>query len=339
MLKKPNLSDATIITCLQESFGLHAMQVTFLPMGYENSAVYRVTVENGSFYFLKLLKGGFNEINVAVPAFLHAHGIPQVLSPLETTLHTLWLHKHGFNWILYPFFDGKTGFEIALSETQWDALGQIMRAVHGTILPARLAQLVPREEFGPGRRTVLKTSLERAKQDRFDDPIASRFAALVMTKHDEIRSMVDRAEQLALSLQNRIVERVLCHSDLHGRNLLIGADGEMAIVDWDAPILAPKERDLMFIGGGIGGIWNDPKEEEWFYEGYGQAEVDRVALSYYRYERILEDIADYSEQIFGMRGNIEDRTKALRFIEQFRPNDVVEIAHRSYRQLSEGTFR
>ena len=40
-----------------------------------------------------------------------------------------------------------------------------------------------------------------------------------------------------------------------------------------------------------------------------------------------------------MRGNIEDRTKALRFIEQFRPNDVVEIAHRSYRQLSEGTFR
>ena len=339
MLTKPDLSDETIITCLQESFGLHRMQVTFLPMGYENSAVYHVTLEAGSCYFLKLLKGGFNEISVAVLAFLHTQGIPQVLSPIETTSQTLWVHAHGFHWILYPFFDGKTGFEVALSKMQWIALGQTMTAVHGTILPAELAQHVPRENFGPGRRNVVKTALQQVKQDRFDDPIASRFAALLTTKHDEIQSMVDRVEQLAGLLQDLMLERVLCHSDLHGRNILISEDGEMAIVDWDAPILAPKERDLMYIGGGIGGIWNDAGEEEWFYEGYGMSKIDRAALSYYRYERIIEDIADYSEQIFSMRGSIEDREKALRLIEQFGPNNVVEIAHRSYRQLLERAVR
>lgn len=34
------------------------------------------------------------------------------------------------------------------------------------------------------------------------------------------------------------------------------------IVDWDEPIMAPKERDLMFIGGGVANVWNDPSEIE-----------------------------------------------------------------------------
>jgi spectinomycin phosphotransferase len=40
----------------------------------------------------------------------------------------------------------------------------------------------------------------------------------------------------------------------HAGNVVVGADNELTIVDWDEPILAPKERDLMFIGGGVDGI-------------------------------------------------------------------------------------
>ncbi len=43
--------------------------------------------------------------------------------------------------------------------------------------------------------------------------------------------------------------------------------------------------------GGMGGTWNDEQEANWFYQGYGAAEVDLFALSYYRYERIVVDIA------------------------------------------------
>ena len=88
-------------------------------------------------------------------------------------------------------------------------------------------------------------------------PIGASFAAFWLTKRDEIQGMVEHAEQLAQTLQKRAVEPVVCHSDLHGRNVLVGTDNEVAIVDWDEPIPAPKERDLMFIGGGIGGIWNN----------------------------------------------------------------------------------
>jgi spectinomycin phosphotransferase len=113
----------------------------------------------------------------------------------------------------------------------------------------------------------------------------------------------------------------------------VGQGDEMAIVDWDEPILAPRERDLMFIGGGIGGLWNNDQEAGWFYQGYGQAEVDPAALSYYRYERIVVDIAERAEQIFGMQGSAEEREKALGLISQFSPNNVVDIAHRTYQRL------
>ena len=335
MLTKPRISDDRIIACLHDSFGLRISHVTFLPLGYVNSAVYRVTDDSGTPYFLKLRRGDFNQIAVAVPAFLHAQGIQQVVAPIATITDKLWVHAHGFDWILYPFFDGKTGFEVALSKTQWILLGQSMRAIHATQLPAALAERVPHEDYSPRWRTSVKTFHIQVEQRSYAEPIAARLAAFWLTRRDEIQCIVERAEQLAPALQNRVLNLVTCHSDLHARNVLVSADDELAIVDWDEPILAPKERDLMFIGGGVGAIWNNDQEAGWFYQGYGQIEIDLVALSYYRYERIVADIAVCAEQIFGIQGSLEDWQKGLQLRDQFLPNNVVDIAHRSYLRLSQ----
>lgn len=334
MLEKPDLPDDAIIACLRDAFGLRIAQVAFLPIGWVDNAMYRVTAHEGTPYFLKLRRGSFNEIAVAVPAFLHAQGIRQVMAPVATTSRDLWVHARGFDWILYPFFEGKTGFEVALSRAQWATFGEGVRAIHEAQLPGELAARVPREGFSPRWRRRVRALHSRVEQDRYADPIAARLAAFWLTRRDEIERIVERAEQLALVLQSRAVRLAVCHSDLHGRNILAGADDELVIVDWDEPVLAPKERDLMFIGGGIGGIWNTEQETRWFYQGYGRAEVDLAALSYYRYERIVVDIAEHSERIFGMHGSIEERQKGLGLMNQFLPNNVVDIAHRTYQQLA-----
>jgi spectinomycin phosphotransferase len=90
------------------------------------------------------------------------------------------------------------------------------------------------------------------------------------------------------SHRSRPLEPVLCHSDIHAGNLLLTSDGDLYIVDWDNPILALKERDLMFIGGGVAGIWNKAREEALFYQGYGSSDINLIALTYYRYERIIQ---------------------------------------------------
>lgn len=332
MLTRPDISDDSIIACLHDSFGLDIARAIFLPINVDlNCAVFRVTADDGTAYFLKLRRWNSNQVPVAIPAFLHAQGIRCVMAPIATTTNQLWACARGFNWLLYPFFEGRTGLQAGLSQAQWIALGRCMRAVHSTILPAGLAERVPREDFAPRWRSIVKAFHQQVAQSAYDDPITARLAAFWTTKRDEIQDLLERSEQLGQALQYRGLDLVLCHSDLHGHNVLVGAHDELAVVDWDEPILAPKERDLMFIGAGVGGLWNQVQEAAWFYEGYGASAIDPIALAYYRYERIVEDFAAYGERILEMQGSARDREEGLRrLISQFLPGNVVEMAHRSY---------
>lgn len=332
MLTPPDLANDIIIACVRDTFGLPIAHATFLPVGADvHSAVYRLTTADGTSYLLKLRRGTFNEVAVAVPAFLHAQGIQQIMAPIATATHQLWVHAHGFNWMLYPFFEGKTGFEVGLSPAQWITLGASMQAVHTTVLPAGLVAGMRRETYSPRWRRRVQAFHTQVAQHAYEDPIAAHLATFWTIKRDEIHRVVERAEQFAEALQQRVVAPVVCHADLHAGNVLVGSDGALAIVDWDELMLAPKERDLMFVGGGIGGVWNTAYEEKLFYGGYGEAEIDPVVLAYYRYERIVADIAAYAEQIFGMQGSADDRAQGLHeLMGQFLANSVVEIAHRSY---------
>jgi spectinomycin phosphotransferase len=150
----------------------------------------------------------------------------------------------------------------------------------------------------------------------------------LQAKRAEIIDLVERAERLAGVLQARSPEFVLCHADLHAGNFLLDGNGAFYIVDWDTLTLAPKERDLMFIGGGLLGGWRTPEEEETlFYRAYGQRDVDPIALAYYRYERIIQDIAVFCERIFSTNGTGADREQSFHYLaSNFLPNGTIKIA-------------
>lgn len=100
-------------------------------------------------------------------------------------------------------------------------------------------------------------------------------------------------------------------------------------MDWDAPILAPKERDLMSISAGLFGNWRTPQAEETlFYHGYGQTEVNLTALTYYLYERIIADITAYAEELLlNEDGEQEACEQSYRYLaSNFLPNGTIAIA-------------
>jgi len=181
---------------------------------------------------------------------------------------------------------------------------------------------------------MLKAALAHRKGSRYDDPPAARLAALLKAKRGEIERIVGQAERLAVLLRRHPRPFVLCHTDIHAANVLLGADDSLFIVDWDNPLLAPKEHDLMFMDDSSDeGMWRNPREEL-FYQGYGQTEVDLVALAYYQAERVVVDIAVTCEMVFaGAEAGdprVSDREQGVQYVvNRFPPGDSVEIAYRT----------
>jgi spectinomycin phosphotransferase len=103
-------------------------------------------------------------------------------------------------------------------------------------------------------------------------------------------------EKLAAVLHRRNLPCVICHADLHPANLLRDRMGRVFVIDWDEVMLAPKERDFLFIK-------ESPTDSETlpgtpaFFQGYGQADIDWIALTYYRYERVIQDVIACAENV------------------------------------------
>ncbi len=334
MLEKPDLSDRSIIACLRDAYGLAGAQITFLPLGADaNAAVYRVVAADGAAYFLKLRRGDFDEIAVALPRFLSDQGILPIIPPIPTQAGQLWADLAPFRAILYPFVAGRNGYEVDLTDGQWVTLGATLRAIHALSLPPALAQRIPRESYGPRWREAVRAFQVQAEAESFVDPVAAQVAALLRAQRAAIDDLLAHTDRLADLLRARFPALVLCHADVHAGNVLLGADDSLHIVDWDNPILAPKERDLMYAGGGQFGDRRSPQEEErLFYLGYGPTAVEQRALAYYRYERIIEDIAAFCQQLLLSDAGGEDREQSLRYLaSNFLPNGTIAIAYRGDR--------
>lgn len=163
-----------------------------------------------------------------------------------------------------------------------------------------------------------------------DDEMAIQLMKFMKENSNTIFRLVDRAQELGQKLKDQPTKFVLCHSDIHGGNVLINGNNPIYIVDWNDPIMAPKERDLMFIGGGIANVWNKPHEEEFFYKGYGVTEVNAAMLAYYRHERIVQDIAEYGQELLLTTAGGANRQEMFKqFVAMFEPQGVVDIAFKT----------
>lgn len=324
MLEKPALPDEAIIACLGDRYAVAARSVEFLPLGNDSSAwVYRVTTENGQDYFLKVKKGSIPEPTVSVPHFLNALGISQVVAPLPTRDQHLSQPLGDFTLILYPFIEGITGMEKGLTTSQWIKMGTILKKIHSAVLPDTLP--VKRETFVPAWAQMARELHSEILSRTYDEPFEKELAAFWRGRQEEIIALVDHTEALGQSLQSLALDFVLCHCDIHTANVLVDPQDQLHIVDWDGPLLAPKERDLMFMMGS--------DTEALFFQGYGTTEVNADVIAYYRYEWVVQEIGDFGERVFRMTdiGKDTKQDSVWGFKRLFDPDNVVDGAYNSQR--------
>ncbi|RDU38106.1 aminoglycoside phosphotransferase family protein [Neobacillus piezotolerans] len=334
MLANQHLSTETIAKVLQEHYGFSIKNIALLPIGHDpNASVYQVTDIENKKYFLKLNKGGIWEVGVKVPYYLHSYGIEGVISPMNSKTRQLWIKEEEYTWTIYPFIESQNGYETVISESQWVCFGQTLKEIHSLELPDELTQLLPNEDFSSKWCGTVRKFDQLINTNNFDDPISASLAEFWKKNRLEIIGLVENTERISEQLKQHKFNYVLCHADLHPGNIVIDKNKKMLIVDWDSPILAPKERDLMFIGGG-----HRFKNEniDAFYKGYGATQIDQLVLTYYRNERIVADIAADSTEILEEKGSQEDREVRLYLLSrQFEPNREVSVALNDFRKTNQ----
>jgi spectinomycin phosphotransferase len=335
MTEKQTLSDQLIIHCLNTHYGIDVAMLTSLPLGADMYAsVYKAEMQDASSYFVKLKHGHHHDISTTILSLLHDAGIQQIIPPIKTTHGESIQHIDDSTLIVYPFIKGENGFNLTLTDDQWVTLGKFLKQVHTFKVPPSIQNLVRQEVYSPKWRDAVRLLYTQIEAEPSGDEIALKLRMFMKEHSRAIYRLVDRAEQLAKKVQEQSPEFVLCHADIHGGNVLIDEKGTIFIVDWDDPIMAPKERDLMFIGGGVANVWNNPHEEDFFYKGYQKTEINRTILAYYRHERIVEDIALYGKALLLTKAGGEERLEMYnQFIDMFKPRGVVDIAFKTDEEI------
>ena len=319
-------SEQAVAAALRRHYGIDVLSLELQPGGEDAAAwVYRVeTGGAGPRYLVKVREaGGSRDVAAAVSRHLLEQGLPHVVAPLRSDAGALTVEDGDLSLTVYPFVEGRTGVEAGLEERHWLALGELARRLHATVLPPELSDRLPTETYRPAELDLVR-EVDRA----VSAGVADEAAASGPPTASEILALVERTEELGPRVERQSLPLVLCHADLHTWNVLIDGAGELWLIDWDEVVLAPKERDLMFVVGGIGAGLVEPHETERFFEGYGDTTVDPLALSYYRHAWAVQDIGLYGEQVFltpSLDG--EARAHAARIlIGLFDPGGIVELA-------------
>jgi spectinomycin phosphotransferase len=326
MIEKPDIKDEKIIIALNKHYSIQASGIEFLPIGNDASAfAYRVEVKNENSYFLKIRRIISNLAGLFVPRFLKDNGIEQVIAPLSTNTQKLWVNVDEFALILYPFITGNEAMKVGMTDAQWTEFGSTLKRIHITQLPADISQYVRRETFIPKWSSLTKELQEQVNRQNYDDPYQKELASFWKKNNETIQTLIERTEIIGKKLQYANLDFVLCHADIHTANILLTQEQDMFIVDWDGMLLAPKERDLMFVPG-EGTIHT--REEQMFFDGYGKVEISQLALTYYRYEWCVQEIGDFGERAF-LAKDTGERTKqesVVGFMKLFSQGDVIETA-------------
>ncbi|MBS0288606.1 MAG: GNAT family N-acetyltransferase [Proteobacteria bacterium] len=325
------LSDQQISDSLKIHYDIDIIKLFVLPKGADiNACVFKADAKDQSSYFVKQRLGYHDEINLTIVELLVQAGIQPIIPPIKTKQQQSMVSIKGSHLIVYPFIEGQDGFSHPLSDKQWIKLGKALRQIHDLKVPMAVRKKLRKENYTSKFRQSVRSLYNQFNTLLVKDEIAEKLFIYLKQEQKAILHLVDSAENLAKKIISSLNPKYnLCHSDIHAGNVLINGEDTLYIVDWDEPMMAPRERDLMFIGGGVGNVWNQPHEEILFYQGYGEVTIDKNILAYYRHERIVQDIAEYAAQLLLSTAGGESRKIMFQhFMGMFASRGVVEIALR-----------
>lgn len=334
-------TDAELRGWLREDFGVEAVSLSRMAGGADaTAAVWRAVDTDGAAYAAKLSRSEM-AAGLRATAHLVAAGVRGVPAPLPARSGKPWSHHDGAQLCLTPWVAGRRGAEPGMDAEQWRSFGRLLAEVHAADVPSRLRAELPVEDYRPVAASTVRVLDARVREAAAGgsgptDPTGALVAALVhdwRTAADRIATLTDRVEDLGRDLRSRRADTVLTHGDAHAYNVVIEADGQVWLIDWDGAMVASRERDLVFVVGGV--LADQPvsrEQQSEFFAGYGRVDVDPMRLAYHLCLRALEDLGGWATDVLDSDRTLRDRADAVTiFCGLVSPTGIVEQAMSSLR--------
>lgn len=208
-------------------------------------------------WFVKRWRQGERPIGLEQLGELHALGLP-VVEPVRTVQGALSALSGSRAYAVFPYIEGRTA-----TWDDWQVVARALRQVHAA---PRQVSLPPADVSEPHIHKLAEY-LEHPWIVERADVVTAAIARL-----DDVRSRL------------KPVREVVCHTDFHGLNVLIGEHGEVAaILDWENAVIGPREYDLWVAADG------EPLVE--FLDEYGARDLDADHLEFALLARGLRDLS------------------------------------------------
>jgi thiamine kinase-like enzyme len=231
-----------ILPVLQEHYAYTVVSIEFIPVGEESYAYLVITDENVR-YFVKYCDKQIvlENIDCVNELLLQLKELEFVVPPIVSNGQTS--YNVGVGKIsVYPYIDGTTVHE---SNSQFDAdlverLTEIMASIHNAT-PSVSVQ-IPQETFRKDHLERFEKIWQAGKDGEFDSDVM-RFLA---GNERAVRKLISKHDSLTRKYEDTAPDFVLTHGDITGMNIILSKDG-IKLVDWDAAMFSPQERDINFL--------------------------------------------------------------------------------------------
>jgi thiamine kinase-like enzyme len=276
------------IDILQKAYGIRALYIREVPSGW-SAAAYKVLSDSGEFFlkaydkFKPSVGIWINRIKEYMPVvvwlFKNTPLRDGMTAPLLTSGGAYSCEDENFLYMLFPFINGQTICESKLTAEQTSKLAEIIALLHtyGPEIPVKTDSL--REDFDISFCADLCVRLRN-----MDEKLYKKLAPFSNSVYMKCADL----QNAAASLREAKLRFALCHTDIHGWNLMQSEN--LVLIDWECLKLAPVEADLFSFTD----TFFFPYALDDFLSVYRTMHKDyRVnteAMRFYRLRRRLEDI-------------------------------------------------
>ena len=347
MQTEPNLDLGALIRVLDRAYDLRIRELRFLPTGWL-AACYTVTCEDGTRCFLKLhpedrpaaFAASSRAFYLPLTYQLHHRSIlPHIPAPIPNGRGALATAWPPYAIELTQFVEGTLVGHGGMDEGMLARLAGQVGTLHRST--SRISVDDPLiDDFEIRFEPALRRALDEAP--RVADPPRPGMRALsafLRTAGEGIRGYLDRLRALQAVGRRMDKAKVVCHTDLHGENLMIDREGHLVLLDWEGAMIAPPEHDLMFFAGEAS-FWTtflphyEAARGPAFDVGSSRSGLHPKIFEFYYLRRGLEDLTDWMVRIREGRGSPEQDREDL---DEMRaclagmgqiPSTVRTIAHR-----------